>query len=132
MPQTLNLGDRIDVIHCSRQERASYFNLFIPVPDGTQTEDIVCSIKPKSLEVTVRTGDGATTQELLAGALHGSVHVDGSYWCLSDHSVEIVDQSNTDADFGLKKGGLFVEVYLDKKAPITIWPDLLADEDDED
>jgi CS domain len=96
-------------------------DMFIPVPEGTVAADVECSITPNQLSVKLK---NAGTY-LLQGPLWGRIHLDGSYWCINDRAVEAFDGQNQDISFGLKKGGTFIEVYLDKKAPSdVIWPDV--------
>ena len=102
------------------------------MPEGTSVAEIQCSIRPRSIHAQLKQLDGEWTT-VLAGDLWGSVHVDGSYWSLSDRSVEAVDDKNTDADFSLKKGGLFLELYLDKKEPHdVIWPTVFEEDESDD
>eukprot|EP00953_Heterococcus_sp_UTEX-ZZ885_P024640 13466-Heterococcus_DN1.PRE.3 len=98
--------------------------MFVPVPEGTLAADVECKITPQQISVKLK---NAGTY-LLQGPLWGRIHLDGSYWCINDRAVEAFDGRNQDISFGLKQGGTFVEVYLDKKAPSdVIWPDVFAD-----
>ena len=97
--------------------------LFIPIPEETDKSNIKCNINSNSIALYLLMTNGEE-KDLLNGKLYGRVNIDGSYWSITDAAPERYDEKRSNVGFGLKRGGKFVEIFLDKKYPDdTIWGD---------
>lgn len=97
-------------------EKKNWIEVFFSVPLTTRKEDVEVTLKSQWLSVGIR-GE----EPLGQGKLAGGIRVDGSFWQLTDASLEQIDESNIESSTGFeistRPDDLCISVYLEKRPP---------------
>lgn len=103
-----------------------------PSHQGTRAKDVTCEIHPDRMRVEVK-GAGLITE----GRFQGKVGLDGSYWLMTDLSLDTpgttASTKGDDVRQGPRsRGETCVQVFLEKRKPYdTLWEDVYLPEEEE-
>ncbi|CAM9649035.1 unnamed protein product [Choristocarpus tenellus] len=96
-------------------EKSGCFDIYLPVPNGTKPKDIKVELHPDRMRVSVK-GLGVVTE----GEFEGRVTMDGSYWLMSDLSLD--SPSGPKGSSAVRQGPqcqdqTCIQIYLEKRRP---------------